>query len=613
MTTQGARSSIYQPLDNARKQIRLLEILPTDSLQDERVRCRLSVCSLDDEPSFAALSYVWGDPDITRSVVVNDVEVEVTINLADALSQLQKNNVRMLWADALCIDQKNNEEKGHQVQMMKDIYQDAEKVIAWLGRGDKCSMRAIGVMEELAKVADLVHIRNVHEPYPRNIPQFSWTQLMNQLCTPLLHSPFSLKEADLGLVVSLMHRGYWTRLWILQEISLAKTATLLCGSDQIHWNTCQKATAVLQWFKIWFTDPPQGFEAFQKELDLLFKPFEPTEWVPPPAVWVHASRSKYGDLRLDLMLSNTCNDTNLECFNPRDRIYALFGLLPDPDRSFTTVDYSKSYVDLFAEATIFMLRQHGPRPLTFAGLANQYDQDTDNLLPSWVVDWRCTNKRGEGLSGYVGVGKRDHQPKVLENNKIVLGSAKQGKVIEVVPFTKDLRYIVEEFEHKQRQNSLVLPRSLKSSIQRTLRYNAGAGQMSQEDVDMLFEKSLQSSNGDHGNSSSADDASLDHDASMSNRTFEQLIWNKDPRNLFMTSEGAIGSGPPCTQVGDVVHAIPDLDVPVLLRPDNKNKDQRCWGLVGVAYVDGLNEYEGSHFTLKKFWATNPEIQEVILT
>lgn len=82
-------ASIYTPLDNTRNEIRLLEVLPAKSGDPEAsVECKLFTCSLNDKPSYTALSYVWGDPNNTKPIIVNCQEVQVTINLNDALCQL---------------------------------------------------------------------------------------------------------------------------------------------------------------------------------------------------------------------------------------------------------------------------------------------------------------------------------------------------------------------------------------------------------------------------------------------------------------------------------------------------------------------------------------------
>lgn len=83
----------------------------------------------------------------------------------------------------------------------------------------------------------------------------------------------------------------------------------------------------------------------------------------------------------------------------------------------------------------------------------------------------------------------------------------------------------------------------------------------------------------------------------------------------MTAQGMIGSGPPCTEVGDVVHVIPNLDVPVLLRPDETGPPKNCWKLVGLAYVNDIVDYtdDGDYFTMERYWSTDPKLEEVILS
>jgi hypothetical protein len=41
---------------------------------------------------------------------------------------------RLVWADAICIDQTNNSERGHQVNIMGEIYRTARNVVVYLGK-----------------------------------------------------------------------------------------------------------------------------------------------------------------------------------------------------------------------------------------------------------------------------------------------------------------------------------------------------------------------------------------------------------------------------------------------------------------------------------------------
>ena len=107
----------YRPLDPSKTEIRLIELFPrttNTSTQRERApRCNLIHASLDDKLDYVALSYTWGDPRDTEIITVGHSSVSVTRNLHSALEHLQYGKmVRVLWIDALCINQSDNEEKS---------------------------------------------------------------------------------------------------------------------------------------------------------------------------------------------------------------------------------------------------------------------------------------------------------------------------------------------------------------------------------------------------------------------------------------------------------------------------------------------------------------------
>ncbi|KAK0640643.1 heterokaryon incompatibility protein-domain-containing protein, partial [Cercophora newfieldiana] len=126
----------YHPLDEASQKIRLLRIHPP-SEESSEIECTLYTARLDDNPQFTALSYAWGDPDITQTITVNGFPLEVTENLATALKHIQGTNVRPIldafWADGICIDQSNVKERGHQVALMGQLYRNAQLVYSWVG------------------------------------------------------------------------------------------------------------------------------------------------------------------------------------------------------------------------------------------------------------------------------------------------------------------------------------------------------------------------------------------------------------------------------------------------------------------------------------------------
>lgn len=134
------------------KTIRVLDVrpIPRDAPKGTPVECTLRIINLDADPAFTALSYVWGDPTPTRSIVCDGVVFGVGENCYSALWHLSKKlGGLVIWVDAICIDQEDvRKEKAWQIPLMGDIYTKAAQVYVWLGEGDERSDR---VMKYLAK------------------------------------------------------------------------------------------------------------------------------------------------------------------------------------------------------------------------------------------------------------------------------------------------------------------------------------------------------------------------------------------------------------------------------------------------------------------------------
>ena len=97
--------------------------------------CDLEVAHIGRLPTYEALSYCWGDPSDKIPIECNGSGgLAITKNLHSALLRLQlPNQLRLIWADAICINQEDTEERGSQVRLMKDIYRFASSVVVWLG------------------------------------------------------------------------------------------------------------------------------------------------------------------------------------------------------------------------------------------------------------------------------------------------------------------------------------------------------------------------------------------------------------------------------------------------------------------------------------------------
>ena len=126
--------SVYPPLSNPTDSLRLLVLLPGYWFQS--IRCHLVSTTFSANPQYEALSYAWGaDPERAfRLISMNGADVKVSRNLFSALIHLRsRTQPRVLWIDALCINQNDTDEKNKQIPLMLFIYSRAKGVLVWLG------------------------------------------------------------------------------------------------------------------------------------------------------------------------------------------------------------------------------------------------------------------------------------------------------------------------------------------------------------------------------------------------------------------------------------------------------------------------------------------------
>jgi len=124
---------VHSPLPDPETHIRLLEVQQGDS--EQHVVCAMSVWPLESAPPYSAISYTWGDPALTTSITIDGRTMVVRQNGEYALQQtfaIEKKK-KYVWVDAVCIDQTNVEERGHQVAIMGQLYRRAAQVFACVG------------------------------------------------------------------------------------------------------------------------------------------------------------------------------------------------------------------------------------------------------------------------------------------------------------------------------------------------------------------------------------------------------------------------------------------------------------------------------------------------
>jgi ankyrin repeat protein len=188
--------------------IRLLKILPVQF--DRTIRCRLEVFSLDDKPTYTAISYTWGSQHGTHAVLVNDHSLLVPKNLWRFLNSARAVGgglLSWLWIDMLSINQTDIAERGHQVSLMPAIFRTANLVNVWLGPAYLGSDAAL-----------IALARNVN----------AWKSPSQRKKLWASHGGPGIRD--------LCQRPYWKRLWVYQELKLARQIQLMCGTRTVAWD-----------------------------------------------------------------------------------------------------------------------------------------------------------------------------------------------------------------------------------------------------------------------------------------------------------------------------------------------------------------------------------------
>ncbi|PVH77281.1 heterokaryon incompatibility, partial [Cadophora sp. DSE1049] len=154
-------------------------------------------------PPYEALSYTWGPPTPKSHIQLHGLTIAVTPSLSVALRRLRLPDCeRIVWIDALCIDQSSVSEKTSQVRMMRDIYDRASRVVVWLGPSDSTSKICVEFLRSVAQMR-----------FPSRQAEEDWL-------VGFMNDPSN--DGVWKALFDFTRREYWRRMWIVQEIVSAK-------------------------------------------------------------------------------------------------------------------------------------------------------------------------------------------------------------------------------------------------------------------------------------------------------------------------------------------------------------------------------------------------------
>jgi hypothetical protein len=201
----GLTSTVYRSLPPGKGNIRLLILLPAQEKSAE-LSCILCAASLNKLPDYEALSYTWGDPKDTSPILLNGQVFHATKTLVSGLRHLrhkEAGKVRVLWVDAVCINQTDIMEKNHQVQQMAQIYKVAKSVIVWLGPETNTTHGAVSFILEA--------VQRSNEKHSNFNPDWIADLIKDESQTSVF-----------AALKNFFSRPWFKRVWVVQEVALAK-------------------------------------------------------------------------------------------------------------------------------------------------------------------------------------------------------------------------------------------------------------------------------------------------------------------------------------------------------------------------------------------------------
>ncbi|KAF2252314.1 HET-domain-containing protein, partial [Trematosphaeria pertusa] len=285
----------YVPL-NSPEHIRILVLEP--SLGHDAPLC-FSFQQADLEAlqgEYDAISYTWGEPKLIFPLYNDDGwQVFVTENLDRALRRFRhKLDKRWLWADAVCINQSDNKEKGTQIPLMARIFRGARRVLAWLGPGGGENERGMRLMDRLSR-------------RPSRMIQSQLHLAKNAENTLEMED-----ESNAHAIGQFLSMPWFNRLWIIQECVFNNDLTLICGASEMSLSRFLAAIERCKSDGLWGALSSNSLSAIVK-LAKLWKLHSMAEHV--------STETSTAEI-----LEMVNNSWLYDCSDDRDRIYALYSM-----------------------------------------------------------------------------------------------------------------------------------------------------------------------------------------------------------------------------------------------------------------------------------------------
>ncbi|KAL4894478.1 heterokaryon incompatibility protein-domain-containing protein [Aspergillus ambiguus] len=297
----------YRSLPPEPNATRMIHLLPSHD-KNAPIKCKLFDYNLAEarggQHLYDALSYVWGSEVKSHSITLNGSIFPVTENLHTALLHLRDKRLkRVLWVDAISINQDNTDEKHRQIPLMRTIYALAEHVIVWLGDAEEDGEQALDTFRSLGRGSKI-------------------------------SSSMDTSEENHDACLSLLQRDWFRRIWVLQEVGVARSTYITCGSVQINGHVFCEGLRKLKLSSSFLAMVGPAISLID---DALYRP-----------KYELGSR---GDFSIGELLGMYCNH---RATKQHDKVYALLGLSADPITTALEPNYDLPWDVVFKQVTQYI-------------------------------------------------------------------------------------------------------------------------------------------------------------------------------------------------------------------------------------------------------------------
>lgn len=512
---------------------------------------------LDEHLRFRAISYTWGSATLTQSITCNGQNLLVTNSVFELLSSAVISSLCdewPIWVDAICINQRDDAEKADQVRKMGSVYSLADEVIVWLGPASSDSDLAMDTIRVVSEKKALIS--------QGNFLQFSRSEETIRE-TGLANTGEEIRYA-LG---SFFCRGWFQRLWVFQEVVLARKCQILCGTNIITWDDFADATIAiarlqLHQFSIIFPNVVSGLRGVNGIHDMK-----------NTAEIRRLNKQEFRSaFLLDIAQRRAVTD-------PRDRVYGMLAVASSDLREKIEVDYSQqgpsAALRLYVDCGKACIEEDTSLALLY--MLSGRDKHPD--LPSWCPDldapqsrsfflhpgWKAgikTTAQGEGQPGawfepgcddlYAPGCRVDTVSQVVESTYCW---SSDDRDVEVPSAEDAARNLIWEGEclALSRQTS---QQQAEVPVSYLLTLCEGFLSPYENDPQIIREAYRRNLSLWRAAEKSTPNEDINQRVRSATHHFHGRIGhNCKGRKFFCTSGGRIGVGPPETQVGDNVYIL----------------------------------------------------------